>query len=80
VLAEPTRGIDLGAARAVHGEIVRTAERGKAVLVVSTDLAELRSLCDRVLVMARGRIVADLPPGAPEARFGEAMLGTGGDA
>jgi simple sugar transport system ATP-binding protein len=48
------------------------------VLVVSADLAELRALCDRVLVMARGRVVAELPPDATDARFGEAMLGGGG--
>jgi simple sugar transport system ATP-binding protein len=75
VFAQPTRGVDLQAARAIHTEIVGAATRGKAVLVVSADLAELRGLCNRILVIARGRIVADLPPGAPEARFGEAMLG-----
>jgi simple sugar transport system ATP-binding protein len=75
VFAQPTRGVDLQAARAIHTEIVDAASRGKAVLVVSADLAELRVLCDRILVIARGRIVADLPPDAPDARFGEAMLG-----
>jgi general nucleoside transport system ATP-binding protein len=75
VFAQPTRGVDLQASRAIHAEIVGAASRGKAVLVVSADLAELRALCDRVLVIARGRIVVDLPPDAPDARFGEAMLG-----
>lgn len=75
VFAQPTRGVDLGSARAIHAEIVRAADTGKAVLVVSADLAELRALCDRVVVMARGRIVAELPPDASDARFGEAMLG-----
>jgi simple sugar transport system ATP-binding protein len=75
VFAQPTRGVDLGAARAIHDEILRAAGAGKAVLVVSADLAELRALCDRVLVMARGRVVAELPPDAPDARFGDAMLG-----
>jgi ABC-type uncharacterized transport system ATPase subunit len=78
VLAQPTRGVDLGAARAIHAEIAAAADAGKAVLVVSADLGELRTLCDRILVMARGRIVAELPPDAPDARIGEAMLG--GDA
>jgi simple sugar transport system ATP-binding protein len=71
--------VDLGAARAIHGEIARAADAGKAVLLVSADLAELRALADRVLVMARGRIVAELPPDAPDERIGEAMLG-GGEA
>jgi simple sugar transport system ATP-binding protein len=76
VFAQPTRGVDLGAARAIHAEIVRAAEEGKAVLIVSADLAELRALCDRLLVMARGRIVAELEPDAPDAVVGEAMLGS----
>jgi general nucleoside transport system ATP-binding protein len=79
VFAQPTRGVDLGAARAIHDEILRAADAGKAVLVVSADLGELRALCDRVLVMARGRIVAELPPDASDARFGEAMLSGGGE-
>jgi len=77
VFAQPTRGVDLGAARAIHGEMARAAETGKAVLLVSADLAELRALCDRILVLARGRVVAELPPDAPERVVGEAMLGGG---
>ncbi|HEY8040375.1 MAG TPA: ATP-binding cassette domain-containing protein [Polyangiaceae bacterium] len=75
VMAQPTRGVDLGAARAIHGEIARAADAGKAVLLVSADLSELRALCDRLLVMRRGRIVAELPPEASDASLGEAMLG-----
>jgi simple sugar transport system ATP-binding protein len=73
--AQPTRGIDPAAAIAIHDAIVRAAADGKAILVLSADLDELRALCDRILVLARGRIEADLPPDAPDARFGEAMLG-----
>ncbi|HEY1695864.1 MAG TPA: ATP-binding cassette domain-containing protein [Polyangiaceae bacterium] len=76
VFAQPTRGVDLGAARAIHAEIARAAAAGNAVLVVSADLGELRTLCDRLLVLRRGAIVAELAPDAPEARIGEAMLGT----
>jgi simple sugar transport system ATP-binding protein len=75
VLAQPTRGVDLVATRAIHTEILGAAAAGKAVLLVSADLHELRVLCDRILVIARGRITADLSPDAPDARFGEAMLG-----
>jgi simple sugar transport system ATP-binding protein len=75
VFAQPTRGVDLGAARAIHAEIVRAADDGKAVLLVSADLGELRALSDRLLVMARGRIVAELAPDASDAEVGEAMLG-----
>jgi simple sugar transport system ATP-binding protein len=76
VFAQPTRGVDRAAAAAIHDAIVRAASDGKAVLVVSADTGELRSLCDRVLVVARGRIAAELPPDAPESLFGEAMMGT----
>jgi simple sugar transport system ATP-binding protein len=79
VFAQPTRGVDIGAARAIHAEIAAAASRGKAVLVVSADLAELRALADRIVVMARGRVVGEFPPDTPDARLGEAMLG-GGDA
>jgi simple sugar transport system ATP-binding protein len=75
VFAQPTRGVDLGAARAIHTQIAGLADQGKAVVVVSSDLGELRLLADRILVLARGRVVADLPPDAPDARIGDAMLG-----
>jgi simple sugar transport system ATP-binding protein len=77
VLAHPTRGVDLGATRAIHARVARAAAEGHAVVVVSADLHELRALSDRILVMARGRIVAELDPGASDARIGEAMLGAG---
>jgi simple sugar transport system ATP-binding protein len=77
VFAQPTRGVDLGAARAIHAEIARAAQAGKAVLLVSADLPELRALSDRLLVLARGRVVAELPPDAPDAQVGQAMLGGG---
>ena len=75
VLSQPTRGVDLAAAASIHEAIGRAAGEGKAILVVSADLDELRALCDRILVLARGRIEADLPPDAADSRFGEAMLG-----
>jgi simple sugar transport system ATP-binding protein len=75
VFAQPTRGVDMGAARAIHAEIGRLADDGKAVVVVSSDLAELRLLADRILVLARGRVVAELPPDTAEARIGDVMLG-----
>ena len=53
----------------------RAAEEGLGVLVVSADLAELRVLCHRLLVMRKGRIVAEMPPSAPEETIGRAMLG-----
>jgi ABC-type uncharacterized transport system ATPase subunit len=79
VAAHPTRGVDLAAARAIHAEIRAVAAAGAAVLVVSADLAELRALSDRLVVIARGRISAELPAGASDAEIGRAML-AGGEA
>ncbi|MBL8609504.1 MAG: ATP-binding cassette domain-containing protein [Myxococcales bacterium] len=75
VCAHPTRGVDLGAARAIHARILGAAARGMGVLVVSADLAELRELSHRILVMRKGRVVAELPPEASEEELGRAMLG-----
>jgi simple sugar transport system ATP-binding protein len=75
VLAQPTRGVDVGAAAAIHAAIGRAAEAGLGVLVVSADLAELRTICHRLLVMHKGRIVAEMEPSAPEETIGRAMLG-----
>jgi len=60
LLSDPTRGIDVKTKFEVYSLIRRLAASGKAVVLVSTDLAEITSLCDRVLVMASGRVVAEL--------------------
>jgi simple sugar transport system ATP-binding protein len=75
VLAQPTRGVDIGAAAVIHRAIGAAAAAGIAVLVVSADLAELRSLSHRIVVMRRGKIVAALPRDASETEIGRAMLG-----
>jgi simple sugar transport system ATP-binding protein len=75
VLAQPTRGVDLGAARGIHEAIFQTARQGAAVLVISADLAELRAICHEIIVIARGKVVTTLPPDTAEEVFGQAMLG-----
>jgi ABC-type uncharacterized transport system ATPase subunit len=75
ILAQPTRGVDVGAAAVIHRAIGDAAAAGIAVLVLSADLGELRRLSHRVVVMRRGKIVATLPRGAPETAIGRAMLG-----
>ncbi|MGV3553387.1 sugar ABC transporter ATP-binding protein [Rhizobium sp.] len=60
ILDEPTRGVDIGARADIHRLIRDLAQRGMAVLVVSSEPDELPDLCDRVLVMAEGRIVREL--------------------
>jgi ABC-type sugar transport system ATPase subunit len=56
LLDEPTRGIDIGAKQEIYTRIDRLAKEGLALVVVSSELEELRGLCDRVLVMHEGRI------------------------
>jgi simple sugar transport system ATP-binding protein len=75
-VSEPTRGIDVGAKERVL-EILTGLNRdqGVTLVVTSSELAELRSICDRILIVYRGRIVADLAPDASDAAFGMAMAG-----
>jgi ABC-type sugar transport system ATPase subunit len=61
LIDEPTRGIDVGARAEIYRLIRDIADRGTAVVVVSSDLAELTGIADRILPMRGGRIVADLP-------------------
>jgi ribose transport system ATP-binding protein len=62
ILDEPTRGVDVGAKAEIYGLILRLAEAGKAVLVISSEHQELFGLCDRVLVMGEGRLRGELQP------------------
>src|SRR6185295_9297254 len=54
LLDEPTRGIDIGSKAVVYQTIAECAEKGKAVLMVSSYLPELFGMCDRLAVMSRG--------------------------
>lgn len=60
ILDEPTRGIDIGAKQEIYKLINQLAQRGLAVIVVSSELPEVLGLSDRVLVMHQGQIKADL--------------------
>ena len=60
ILDEPTRGVDVGSRSEIHRLIRSLAANGMAVLVISSEPDELPDLCDRVLVMAEGRIVREL--------------------
>lgn len=56
ILAHPTWGVDVGAAAAIHQAVVDLRNNGAAVLVVSEDLEELFAICDRIAVIANGRL------------------------
>jgi inositol transport system ATP-binding protein len=62
LLDEPTRGIDIGAKAQVHAIIEELASSGKAVVLVSSELPELLSLSQRILVMCQGEVRAELDP------------------
>lgn len=66
VLCEPTRGVDVGAKSTIYSILRSFADAGGSVLVVSSDLAEVIGLSDRILVMSEGRIAAECPAGASE--------------
>ena len=60
VAAQPTRGVDVGAMELIHRRIVAVRDGGAGVLLVSSELDELLALADRLVVMYRGRIVAEM--------------------
>jgi ribose transport system ATP-binding protein len=70
LLDEPTRGVDIGAKAEIYRVIRTLAGAGMAVVMVSSELAELVGLCDRIVVMADGRVTATLDgPSATEAEI-----------
>jgi ribose transport system ATP-binding protein len=73
---EPTQGVDVGARFDIYGALREKADEGVAVIVKSSDPLELAGLCDRVLVMSRGQIVAEIPrEELGERRIVEAIVG-----
>jgi ribose transport system ATP-binding protein/rhamnose transport system ATP-binding protein len=60
IVDEPTRGVDVGARAEIYRLLRALAEKGVALLVVSSDLPEVLSLADRIVVMAEGRTVGEL--------------------
>jgi general nucleoside transport system ATP-binding protein len=76
VAAQPTRGLDIGAYGYVHTQLRELREAGAGVLLISEDLDELHSLCDRIAVLFRGRVVGTLAADeATNERLGVMMTG-----
>jgi ABC-type uncharacterized transport system ATPase subunit len=75
--SQPTRGVDIGAIEFIHRRLVAERDEGTAVLLVSAELDEIRSLSDRIAVIYEGRIVSIEPGDAPEERLGLLMTGGG---
>ena len=59
LLDEPTRGVDVAAKLAIHEELVRLRDSGITVIAVSSELEELQSLCDRILVLSKRVLVTE---------------------
>ncbi|MGH9072735.1 MAG: sugar ABC transporter ATP-binding protein, partial [Acidimicrobiales bacterium] len=86
LLNDPTRGVDVRARAEIHSLIARRVAEGGVAVMTSSDVRELLEVCDRLLVLARGRVVADLSPSetteeallAHAGGVGPAAAGTGG--
>ncbi|MGW0434561.1 sugar ABC transporter ATP-binding protein [Micromonospora sp. NPDC003197] len=61
LLDEPTRGVDIGAKAEIYRLLRRLADAGMGILLASSELPELTGVCDRIVVLRRGRSVAELP-------------------
>ena len=78
--AQPTRGVDVGAIEFIHAQLRQARNAGKAILLVSADLAEILALSDRIAVMYGGRFAAVLPrAAASEEVLGSYMTGATGE-
>ena len=68
IAAQPTRGVDVGAIESIHRRIVQARDAGAGVLLVSSELDEILTLSDRILVMYEGRVVAEFERGKVSER------------
>ena len=59
IAVQPTRGLDVGAIEYIHNQLIEERDKGRAVLLISLELDEVRSLSDRILVIYEGEIVGD---------------------
>jgi ABC-type uncharacterized transport system ATPase subunit len=78
LVAQPTRGVDIGGIEHIHRRLVEMRDAGCAVLLVSSELEEVTALSDRLLVMRQGRIVGEVDPARATAEE-IGLLMTGGE-
>ena len=80
IAAQPTRGVDIGAIEYIHAELVKMRDAGKAVLLISADLEELKRLSDHIAVIYDGKIVDKRPAAEYDERtLGALMTGKSAD-
>lgn len=75
IAAQPTRGLDVGAIEFIHQQLVEMRNRGRAVLLISTELDEVRALSDRILVIYEGQIMGEFDSSASDEELGLLMAG-----
>ena len=75
IAAQPTRGVDVGAIEFIHRQILEQRSEGKAILLISLELEEVRSLSDRIVVLYAGGIVGEVDPDATDEELGLLMAG-----
>ena len=76
LVSEPTRGIDIGAKKLILDLLKQLAEeRGMTIIMTSSELAELRSICDRVLIICEGKVAGELSPMDSDEVYGLMMSG-----
>lgn len=74
IVSEPTRGIDIGAKKLIMEHLVKLrSEEGLTIIMISSELVELRSVCDRIAIVSDGEVSSILDPDASDADFGLAM-------
>lgn len=79
-VSEPTRGIDIGAKKLVLDTLVKlNKEKGMTIVMTSSELAELRTICDRIAIITEGKVAGILKPEAQDAEFGLLMSGLNTD-
>ena len=75
-VSEPTRGIDIGAKKLILDLLLELSrEQGMTIIMTSSELAELSSICDRIAIICEGEVIGILPPDAPATQFGLMMSG-----
>ena len=75
ILDEPTRGLDVGAKTEILKLVVDLARSGVAILIISSEIEELMRVCDRYLVMSRGRIIKELSASSTKTQLMDAASG-----
>jgi general nucleoside transport system ATP-binding protein len=80
IVGQPTRGVDIGAIEFIHKRLIELRDQGKAILLVSVELDEIRSLSDRIIVMFAGRVMGERDADASERELGLLMAGVSKDA